>query len=83
MKPFAVSLQGEKSLLGFGLSAEDLQVLKDGGHVTVHLDSVGVGLWETSPDGGRRFIQPRNSRIVVIVGDSKEEIGRFLKIDLK
>ena len=49
----------------------------------VDLSSIGVGLWIKEADGSRRFIQPRDSKIVLIAGDTNADIGEFLQVELK
>lgn len=83
MTPFAAKLRNGDSFLGLGLSEVELLRLKSGGHTVVNLDSIGVGLWIKESDGSRRFIQPRDSKIVLIAGDTNADIGEFLRIELK
>jgi hypothetical protein len=89
MKPFAIKLKDGSNLLGLGLSTEEIERLQlhstagvDLGSAIVDLGSIGVGLWFTESDGSRSFIQPRDSKILLIAGDSKEAIGNFLKLTL-
>ena len=82
MTPFAAKLRNGDRFLGLGLSNTDLMSLRAGKPVVVDLSSIGVGLWIKGEDGQREFLQPRNSKIVVIAGDSNAEIGEFLKVDL-
>lgn len=82
MIPFAAKLRSGDQILGLGLSTNEILTLKSGGHVEVDLGSVGVGLWIKEADGSRRFIQPRDSKVVVIAGDSAEDVGAFLRVDL-
>ena len=83
MKPFAAKLRdGSSHFLGLGLSNQDIFRLKAGEHVVVDLASIGVGLWVKEADGSRTFIQPRDSKVAVIAGDSTDEIGEFLRVDL-
>jgi len=80
--PFAAKLRSGESFLGFGLSQEDFIKLRAGGYIEVDLDSVGVGLWSKGADGSRTFMQPRDSKILLIPGDTNEDIGEFLNVDL-
>lgn len=82
MTPFAAKLASGETFLGLGLSDQDLMRLKAGEPVVVSLESVGVGHWVKEADGSRNFIQPRESKIVLIAGDSREEIGEFLHVEL-
>jgi hypothetical protein len=80
--PFAAKLKDGTSFVGFAISDSDLLRIRTGGHVIVDLSSVGVGLWHKDKDGTRSFLQPRDSKIVLIAGDSTEDIGEFLRVDL-
>jgi hypothetical protein len=80
--PFAAKLRDGSQFLGLGLSDLDLLRLKTGDPVTIDLSSIGVGIWVKEADGSRSFIQPRESKVVVIAGDSTEDIGTFLNVDL-
>ena len=82
MKPFAAKLRSGEDFLGLGLSDADFLRLKMGEPVTVDLGQVGVGLWSKEADGSRTFTQPRDSKIVIIPGDTNEDIGEFLHVDL-
>ena len=82
MTPFAAKLRSGDSFLGLGLSDHDFRKLRAGGHVEIDLGSIGVGLWSKENDGSRRFIQPHNSKILLIAGDSNEDIGAFLNVEL-
>lgn len=82
MTPFSAKLRNGESFLGFGLSDADMMKLKSGGHVVVDLGSIGVGLWTKDDKGARSFLQPRDSRVVLIAGDTKQDIGEFLRVDL-
>jgi hypothetical protein len=79
--PFAAKLRSGQQFLGLGISKEDADTLVVGGHVVVDLDSVGVGLWLKEADGTRSFIQPRDSKILVMLG-GKEDIAAFLQVKL-
>lgn len=82
MKPFAVKYPDGRRQLGVGLSQEELDRLKDGKPITFDLQSVGVGFWVKEADGSRQFLQPRHSNVVLTLGDTAEEVGRFLQVDL-
>jgi len=82
MKPFAAKMKNGSRFLGLGLSDADFLSLKAGNPVTLDLGSIGVGLWVKEADGTRNFIQPRDSKIVLIQGDNNEDIGEFLRISL-
>jgi len=82
MIPFAAKLRDGSQFLGLGLSDLDLLRLKTGEHVIVDLSSIGVGIWIKEADGSRSFIQPRESKVVVIAGDTTDDIGTFLNVDL-
>jgi hypothetical protein len=84
VKPFSARIKdaGEgKSLLGLGLSAEEVAQLQAGQALVVDLSSCGVGLWSKDGDA-RAFSQPRDSKVVLILGDTKEAIGKFLRVEL-
>lgn len=87
MKPFAAKLKNGNYLLGLGLSSEEIERLRvhseadvDLGSAVVDLGAIGVGLWFAEADGSRSFIQPRDSKVVLIAGDSKDAVGKFLKL---
>jgi len=82
MIPFSAKLRDGGSFLGFGLSDNDMMTLKSGGHVVVDLSSIGVGLWTKDDQGARTFLQPRDSKVVLIAGDTKQDVGEFLRVDL-
>lgn len=82
MKPFAATLRSGQNVLGFALSNEDLMRLKAGDPVVVDLSTIGVGVWAKEADGSRNFIQPRNSNVMVILGENAEDIGQALNVDL-
>lgn len=82
MKPFAAKLKTGQEFLGIGLSNQDFYLLKAGDALVLDLSSVGVGLWFKDNEGKRTFVQPRESKIVVIPGDTTDDIGAFLNISL-
>ena len=82
MKPFAAKLRSGEQFLGLGLSETDYLRLKQGQPVVVTLDSVGVGLWAKEADGSRHFIQPRESKVLVMLGDTNEDINDLLNVKL-
>jgi hypothetical protein len=82
MIPFAAKLRSGQQFLGLGLSDQDLLSLKAGKPVVIDLASAGVGLWAQDSDGSRVFLQPRNSRVLVMAGDTQEDIGELLRVDL-
>jgi hypothetical protein len=81
MKPFAVKLKDGSTLLGLGLSADEIRDLSAGQELVVDLESTGMGLW-TKEAEGRSFVQPRDSKVVLIAGDSNDSISKFLGIKL-
>lgn len=81
MISFAAKLRSGQQFLGIGLSDTDLAALKAGEPVMLDLGRVGVGLWNKEADGSRSFLQPRDSHILLIPGDSPEEVGAFLRVD--
>lgn len=82
MISFAAKLRSGQQFLGLGLSDTDLLKLKAGEHIALDLASVGVGLWVKEPDGSRTFLQPRDSHVLIMAGDSPEDIGALLQVDL-
>lgn len=82
MKPFAVKLKDESHLLGLAVSQVEMGELLEGAKLAIDLGSADVGLWFKEADGSRTFIQPRDSKIVVLVANSKEDIGTFLGVKL-
>jgi len=82
MISFAAKLRSGQQVLGIGLSETDMLRMKNGEPVVLDLASVGVGLWVREQDGSRTFLQPRDSNVVVIAGDSAADIGEFLQIKL-
>jgi hypothetical protein len=82
MKPFAVKLRSGQHVLGLGLSTADLMKMKLETPAVVDLGSIGVGLWFKEADGTRTFLQPRESNLLVMLGDLPEDIGAVLQVDL-
>lgn len=82
MIPFSATLRNGESFLGLGISDTDMMKLRGGGHVVIDLSSIGVGLWTKDDKGARTFLQPRDSKVVLIAGDSKEDVGEFLRVEL-
>lgn len=82
MKPFAVKLKDESHLLGLAVSQVEMGELLEGAKLTIDLSSADVGFWFKDAEGGRTFIQPRDSKIVVIIANTKEDIGSFLGVKL-
>jgi len=82
MISFAVKLKSGQQFIGIGLSTSDLMSLKIGEHVVLDLASIGVGLWTKGEDGERTFLQPRDSNILVMAGDSKEDVSELLNVKL-
>lgn len=82
MKPFAVKLRSGEQILGIGLSEIDIMRMRNGDPIVLNLDSCGVGLWVRDEDGSRTFLQPRDSKIVVIAGDTNDDISALLQINL-
>jgi len=82
--PFAAKLRSGQQFIGIGLSNEDLERLSDGTEpLVLDLGSIGVGLWVKEADGSRNFLQPRDTKIVLMMGDSKQQIGELLQVDLQ
>ena len=81
MIPFSVKFNSGDQLLGLGLSEEDLETISKKA-IIVDLASIGVGLWFRDAAGARQFIQPRNSKILVTLGDNKAAISKLLDVDL-
>jgi hypothetical protein len=79
---FAAKLRSGQQFLGVGLSSADLLKLKAGEQVVLDLASVGVGLWIKEADGSRTFLQPRDSHVLIMAGDSPEDVGALLQVDL-
>ena len=82
MITFSAQPGSGQNFLGIGLGEEDILRLKAGEPITLNLGSVGVGLWSKTEDGGREFLQPRNSRIILFPGNSTEDIGELLRVDM-
>lgn len=82
MKPFAAKLKDGSYLLGLAVSQDEAGDVLNGEKLSVDLGSIGVGIWFKEADGSRTFIQPRDSKVVVLRADSTEEIGAFLNVKL-
>lgn len=82
MIKFSAKTVDGREIVGIGLSTEDIMRIKSGGRIVLDLESAGVGLWAKDKDGGRSFLQPRDSKIVVFAGDSNEDISELLGVDL-
>jgi len=81
VRPFILTLRDGKHVLGVGLSLEDLDRIKNGEWTTVDLGDTGTGLWHSTEEG-REFCSPRNSQVILTLGDSVEEIGRALGVEM-
>ena len=82
MISFAAKVRSGQQALGIGLSDGDLMKMKTGTPVVFDLASVGVGLWIKEADGSRTFLQPRDSNVLVMLGDHPADIGEVLNVDL-
>ena len=82
MKPFSAKLKSGQTFVGLGLSESDLHRLRLGDPVVIDLASIGVGLWAKDAEGKRTFLQPHASNLLVMAGDSPEDIGELLNVDL-
>lgn len=82
MIPFAVRAADDDTYLGLALSDDDLATLRANGNVIKTMESCALGFWITEDDGKRVFVQPRNSKVVIIAGNDTDEIGEFLQVDL-
>ena len=82
MRSFSAKTKSGKEILGIGLNEQDLTNLKSGEHILIDLASVGVGFWVKSDDGGRSFLQPRDSFLLVMQGDSRTNIGDLFGVSL-
>lgn len=82
MKPFSAKLRVGKQILGIGLSEIDILKMRNGQPMVLDLESCGVGLWFKGADGKREFLQPRDSTVVIFAGDTNEDIGALLSINL-
>jgi hypothetical protein len=81
MLSFAVKLRDGKHLLGIALGDEEIDKLKTQ-PVLLDLESVGVGLWFKEKDGSRSFMQPCDSNVLLAAGDSTEDVGALLQVQL-
>jgi hypothetical protein len=82
VKPFAAKLRSGQQMLGIVLTEADIESLQRGEPVVVDLASVGVGLWNKEADGSRSFLQPRDSNVLVMAGESNADIGELLQVNL-
>jgi hypothetical protein len=82
VKPFSAKLRAGGQILGIGLSEIDILRMRNGEPVVLDLDSCGVGLWIKQSDGSREFLQPRDSTVVICAGDTNEDIGALLQVNL-
>lgn len=82
MKPFSAKLRSGGQILGIGLSDIDVLKMQNGQPVVLDLESCGVGLWIRQSDGSRVFLQPRDSMVVICAGDTNEDIGELLQVNL-
>jgi hypothetical protein len=83
MKPFSAKLRAGGQILGIGLSEIDILKMRNGQPMVLDLESCGVGLWFKGTDGKREFLQPRDSTVVICAGDTNEDIGMLLSVNLK
>lgn len=84
MKPFAAKLKDGSHLLGLAVSQDEAEEIlsHNGARLTIDLESAGIGLWFKEADGSRTFIQPRDSKVVLLIANTKEQIGTFLGVKL-
>lgn len=82
MKPFAAKLKDGTHFVGLALDQDEVASLSVDGKIEFDLGSVGVGFWFKEADGSRSFIQPRDSKVVLLRAETNEEIGTFLGVKL-
>jgi len=82
MIPFSTKLKSGQTFLGICISPDDIRKLAEGNELVIDLASADIGLWTRNPDSSRNFIQPRESKVVLIPGDSRDDIGSFLRVKL-
>lgn len=81
----SIKLHNGKQVLVLGLGDTDIQKLKMGEQVLFDLDSVDVGLWYKAGEGAksrRNFLQPRDSRVMLIAGDTPDALGELLGAEM-
>ena len=81
MITFSVSSKDGQQVVGIGLSDEDIANLRAGEPLICDLGSTGTGFW-SSGSKGRIFLQPRDSHVFLMHGDTAEDIGRALKVKM-
>lgn len=74
MISFSVKTGDGKETLGIALSQDDIDRLVKGKSIVASAESASLGIWFKDNDR-RVFLQPRDSLVVVVPADSKEEIG--------
>lgn len=79
---FSIKTKDGHEVLGIALNNDDIDGLRNQDHIVTDLSAVNVGLWRKESDGRRTFIQPDQSRLVVINAGSMEEIGKIFGIEL-
>ena len=78
----SMTLGDGKEMLSLALSDDDIEALKQGKNIVIRLTDVGIGFWRTGQDGSRSFIQPRDSRVVLLNANSMIETGDSLGLNL-
>lgn len=79
---FALKTNRGKEVLGIAIDKADIEVLQNGGKLVFDLDSVQVGFWRKELDGSRKFMQPRDSQVLILSADSTEQIGEAIGLEL-
>jgi len=80
MISFSIKTKAGREVLGIALGAEDIAHLQKGAKILFDLDSVNVGLWRKEADGSRSFLQPRESQVFLVAGETTEEIGEAIGV---
>jgi len=79
MRAFSIKLADGETLIGLMLGDTDLSSIRNGHPISCTLEGTDTGIWMKDQDGQRRFLQPRNSKVILIEGETAEDIGRVFK----
>jgi len=81
MVKFTAKTRDGAQIIGFGLSRTNLEKLAKGEPIFFDLDEVKLGFWHQE-NGQREFLQPKNSNVLIMFGETEQDIGRVLGVEM-